>query len=231
MMDTTHFAFEALEILVDAGIIAYALHAHTSGSTQLLDVAVFGPFKQALNDTIHSVSHTATAPVFDEFDFALMLKRRYEIIFTPANIHAGFRRTGMWPIDPVALLRKPLPASAKNADSVSVQELGHMLQEKREAAASELGVQQMVIRRGFLDTSAGLNLAQPEALKLARNKDNAERAKGATRIRKAEEADNKEEANRVRVRRERENSQLVSAQTRYARSQISQSHVIQPLAL
>jgi hypothetical protein len=51
----------------------------------------------------------------------------------------------MWPIDPVALLRKPLPASANNTDIVSVQELGHVLQEKPEADASELGVQQLVI--------------------------------------------------------------------------------------
>jgi hypothetical protein len=227
----SHLAVEALEILVDAGVIVHALPAHTSGSTQPLDVAVFGPFKQALNDTINSVSRTATAPVFDEFDFALMLKRAYEVAFTPDNIRAGFRQTGMWPIDPVALLRKPLPASANNTDIVSVQELGHMLQEKREAAASELGVQQMVIRRGFLDTSAGLNLTQPEALNLARDKENAERAKGATRRRKAEEAYAKEEANRVKVRREREHSQLVNAQARYARYQISQSHVIRPLAL
>jgi hypothetical protein len=70
-------------------------------------------------------------------------------------------------------------------------------------------VQQMVIRRGFLDTSAGLNLTQPEALNLARDKENAERAKGATRRRKAEEAYAKEEANRVKVRREREHSRVV----------------------
>jgi DDE superfamily endonuclease len=150
----SHLAVEALEILVEAGIIVYALPTHTSGSTQRLDVAVFGTFKQALNDTIHSVSHTATAPVFDEFDFALMLKRAYEVAFKPDNIRAGFRRTGMWPIDPVALLRKPLPASANNTETVSVLELGHMWQAKREAAASELGVQQMVIRRGFLLTQS-----------------------------------------------------------------------------
>jgi alcohol dehydrogenase YqhD (iron-dependent ADH family) len=133
-------------------------------------------------------------------------------------------------IDLVALLRKPLPASANNIDIASAQELGHMLQEKREAAASELGVQQMVIRRAFLDTSAGLNLTQPLALKVARDKENAERAKGARRRWKAEEA-NAEKANSVRVRREREHIQLVKAQTRYARYQILQSHVVRPLAL
>jgi hypothetical protein len=54
--------------------------------------------------------------------------------------------------------------------------LGHELQDKGEAAASKLGVQQMMIRRGFLDTSACLNLTQLQALKLARDKENAERA-------------------------------------------------------
>jgi hypothetical protein len=89
----------------------------------------------------------------------------------------------------------------------------------------------MVIRRGFLDTSAGLNLTQPEALKIAHDKENTERAKGETLRRKIEEANAKEVANRVRVRREHERSQLVSAQTLYARYRISQSHVIRPLAL
>jgi hypothetical protein len=151
----SHLAVEALEMLVDAGVIVYALPAHTSGSTQPLDVAVSGPFKQAMNGTIHSVSRTATAPVFDEFDFALLLKRTYEVAFTqPRTLSFSFlrfRRTDMWPIDPVALLRKPLPASANNTDTVSGQEPGDMLQEKRESAASKLGVQQMVIRRGFLE--------------------------------------------------------------------------------
>jgi hypothetical protein len=90
----------------------------TSGSTLPLDVADFGPFKQALNDTSHSGSHMARAPVFDEYDFALMLTRAYEVAFAPGNMRAGFRRTGMWPIDPVALQRKPLPASANDNDTV-----------------------------------------------------------------------------------------------------------------
>jgi hypothetical protein len=71
----------------------------------------------------------------------------------------------MWPIYPVALLRKPLPANAKNTETVSVLELGHMLQAKGEAAASELGVQQMVIRRGFIrrlkSNAAGSSQACP----------------------------------------------------------------------
>jgi hypothetical protein len=112
----------------------------------------------------------------------------------------------MWPIAPVALLRKPLPASANSIDIENVQELGHMLQEKREAAVSELGVQQTVIRRGFLDhTSDGLYLTQPEALKLARDKENAERAQGGKRMRMAEKA-KATDANRFRARREREHS-------------------------
>jgi hypothetical protein len=121
----------------------------------------------------------ARAPVFDEFDFALMLTRAYEVAFAPGNMRAGFRRTGMWPIDPVALLRKPLPASANDTDTVVSRCSANELQDKGEAAASKLGVQQMMIRRGFLDTSACLNLTLLQALRLARDKENAERAIGS----------------------------------------------------
>jgi hypothetical protein len=41
--------------------------------------------------------------------------------------------------------------------------------------------------RGFLNTSAGLNVTQPEALKLVRDKENAEGVKGATRCQEAAE--------------------------------------------
>jgi hypothetical protein len=37
------------------------------------------------------------------------------VAFTPESIRAGFRRTGIWPVDPVALLRKLRPAGANDA--------------------------------------------------------------------------------------------------------------------
>lgn len=43
-------SIEALEVLNDAGFIAYALPAHTSGTTQPLDVAVFGSWKSHYRD-------------------------------------------------------------------------------------------------------------------------------------------------------------------------------------
>ena len=44
----SHLDIRAFEALKEAGVIAYALPAHTSGSTQSLGVAVFSPFKAAL---------------------------------------------------------------------------------------------------------------------------------------------------------------------------------------
>jgi hypothetical protein len=60
---------QALNTFASGGVIAYTLPAHTSGTTQPLDVAVFGPFKSYLNDTMSRCSRYELGAVYDEFDF------------------------------------------------------------------------------------------------------------------------------------------------------------------
>ena len=43
-----HLSYRALALLAEQNIIAYALPAHTSHRTQVLDYSVFSPFKELL---------------------------------------------------------------------------------------------------------------------------------------------------------------------------------------
>ena len=54
-----HMTYPVLRLFDASGIIVYALPAHTSGSTQPLDVSVFGPFKEHLRVSIEELSSPA----------------------------------------------------------------------------------------------------------------------------------------------------------------------------
>ena len=58
----SHISYEALKILDDGNVIAFALPAHTSGTTQPLDVGIFGPYKANINrhllETCSTVDNT-----------------------------------------------------------------------------------------------------------------------------------------------------------------------------
>ena len=88
----SHLDIRALEALKEAGVIAYAFPAHTSGSTQPLDVAVFSSFKAALREhCLRSVHSWETALSLN--DLARIITDSYDQSFTRVNIKAGFRKT------------------------------------------------------------------------------------------------------------------------------------------
>ena len=71
-------------MLEEVGVIAYALPAHASGSTQPLDVAVFSPFKEAVrNRYLSSVESWETVLSFN--DVALIITDAYDRSFTRLN--------------------------------------------------------------------------------------------------------------------------------------------------
>ena len=56
--------FRVLDMFHRAGIIAYALPAHTNGVTQPLDVGVFGPFKIHLRNLVEGLSSPENSNIF-----------------------------------------------------------------------------------------------------------------------------------------------------------------------
>lgn len=200
----SHMGIEVLETLEKGGVIAYALPSHTSGSTQPLDVGLFGPFKHHLNKEICATSTTVTASELDKFDFLKLMREAYEASFTRANIISAFEKAGLWPVDPHRLLRTPRPYSSEDASRIlSVKEMEEMLELKRKTRAQGIGLRPKVSKCGYLDTSKGLNLCSQEAMKLVKEQEERKRSTHARKLLYAADKSAREALAVERVRRER----------------------------
>ena len=52
-----HLSLECLSILRDGGVEVYAIHPHTSGATQPLDLAVYSAFKKQINENLSRLTN------------------------------------------------------------------------------------------------------------------------------------------------------------------------------
>ena len=154
------------------GIIAFALPAHTSGSTQPLDVGVFQPFKSQLNTTIRRVCSVYTDNVFDVFDLCRFMTSAYTCAFTGDIIRKSFVKTGIYPFDSAKLIgaHRPLDETCESV-AVSPQEIELLLEEKRERRREGSTIAPVVMRKRYLDTKQGLELTNNEASRLIRRKE------------------------------------------------------------
>ena len=172
-------------------MIACALLAHTNGVTQPLDVSVSGAFKSKLRDLDDPMSTAGAVNVYDQFDFLKLLTAAYGKSFTHLNIASGFRKYGIYPANVSYVFAQPRPFSSSQCDKImKAEDIEGILEAKRMQLRKNIGLQPVVIRHGFLDTTVGLCLTSREALRMARNKDAIDMAKrGEKERREAEKAE------------------------------------------
>ena len=92
-----HLSYRALQRLADNSIIAYALPAHTSHRTQVLDYAIFSPFKEYLRSQWSMrLLGTQAERSNDCFTLCDMLHKAYAEAVTYKNIVNGFSACGLW---------------------------------------------------------------------------------------------------------------------------------------
>jgi DDE superfamily endonuclease len=144
-----HMNIQALDTFASGRVIAYALPAHTSGTTQPFYVAVFRPFKLCLNDTRSRCSRSARGALYDEFDFCGIMRMAHLHAFTPDTMRSAFANTDIWPFTPEVELRKTMPASADDVSTMaSVQDLNRILEQKRVEEVAGAAVGGTVLRQG-----------------------------------------------------------------------------------
>ena len=174
----SHMSLESLTILEEGGVIAFALPAHTSGTTQPLDAGLFQPFKNEINRVIDTISPVSDDAGLDIFDLCKVLKRSYEDVFIPYNMRKAFMKSGVHPFNPMKYLGVPRPFSQDQPHSiVSVEDLERMLKAKQEEYRNNQGVQKVVMKRGFVDTSTGLQLTSKAVMEKVANKEAVQRKK------------------------------------------------------
>ena len=169
---SAHMSLRVLELFSENRVQVYALPAHTSGSTQPLDVVAFSVFKRELNEVISMTLQAGTQHELDMYSFCALMTKAYHKTFTRDIIISSFRRSGLWPLDATRLLNTPRPCDSNAlSDVLSPDELMTMLESKRAQVRSEaLGANTSLLRTGFVDTTRGAILTSERAIEIARQK-------------------------------------------------------------
>ncbi|CDF36103.1 unnamed protein product [Chondrus crispus] len=107
----SHMGLKIFEIVREGNIIAYALPAHTSGTTQPLDLHVFRSSKENLNTKIAQTGMHVVNMELDTFDFLRLITAPYATSFTRDNVLKSFAASGISPFNPLAVLNVPRPFS------------------------------------------------------------------------------------------------------------------------
>ena len=201
-----HMSLRVLELFRRNRIIAYALPAHTSGTTQPLDVVMFSEYKRELNNAIAATLKTADADQLDMFQYCALMTYAYNRNFTRSNIEASFRRASLWLLNPSQLLNVPrLRDTNARSEIMSPEQLVKLLDEKRAAVRKNiLGREVSLLRSGFIDTTRGAVLTSNEALSALRQKAEADSEKRAQHMEREVQRGVRAARRDARLRRERD---------------------------
>ncbi|PXF46974.1 hypothetical protein BWQ96_03312 [Gracilariopsis chorda] len=109
----SHLDIPIFEMVAKSNVIAYALSAHTIGTTQPLDIAVFPSRKyhyRALLKKVYQSQCRAQKPM-NEFDVSQIISKAYTLSVTTSNINSGFSRCRIYPFDDCHLFSQSRPYS------------------------------------------------------------------------------------------------------------------------
>ncbi|GFV43966.1 DDE-1 domain-containing protein [Trichonephila clavipes] len=95
-----HVSIEAITLAKNHGIVMLTFPPHTSHKLQPLDRSVFGSFKKYYSSACSNWMLTNPAKPITIYDVAKNIRKSYPLVFPPVNILAGFRVSGIWPVNP-----------------------------------------------------------------------------------------------------------------------------------
>ena len=110
MLDRTHillidchtshvFNYCFMGMMYTRGIKVMALEPHTSHFAQPLDKNPFSSFKEKFNRGMRRFNRTTGGRPIKKEEFFSVFNPAWEQAMTPENIRAGFKRTGIWPVN------------------------------------------------------------------------------------------------------------------------------------
>lgn len=93
----SHISIKAVDTAKEHGIVLLTIPPHTSHRLQPLDRSVYGPFKKAYNRAIDEWLHSNPGKAVNIYNIPALVKQAQMKAFTPENIMAGFKATGICP--------------------------------------------------------------------------------------------------------------------------------------
>ena len=104
-------------------VILFTLVPHTTHETQPLDTAVFSPLKAHWKEACHKFIQANPGRVITKYQFSSLLSESWMKTMVPSTTISGFRKCGVFPFDPKAVLKCDLPKNLnKNHQSCTQAE-------------------------------------------------------------------------------------------------------------
>jgi hypothetical protein len=122
---TSHVTLNVIIKAYEAGLDMVTLPSHTSHALQPLDVACFRPFKTAFRVYRDIWSIANKGQQCKKEDLAQWMSLSLKKALTPENIKAGFRATGILPLDKDRMSAKMGPSEGFNhkAQDIQIEEI------------------------------------------------------------------------------------------------------------
>jgi len=106
MMDNHHshtFNLEFLQLMKDNNIVVFALPSHTSHILQPLDVVPFAVLKSSWNEEMRKFTRKTGGQSLTKPQFFSVFSECFKKAMTVEYAQAGFRRSGLFPVNPNAI--------------------------------------------------------------------------------------------------------------------------------
>lgn len=102
---SSHYQPQLIRKAVENHVILFCLPPHTTHLCQPLDRTCFSSLKSAYNDQCQQFISANPSQVINRSNFTQIFSRAWTMAMTPANVVAGFRATGIYPLNRYAVLR------------------------------------------------------------------------------------------------------------------------------
>lgn len=96
---SSHYCPDTVRLAAKEQVILFTLPPNTTHLTQPLDKGCFGPLKAAWREVCHQFTTTNPGKVVTRFQFSRLFNKAWMQSMTVGNITAGFRVTGVHPIN------------------------------------------------------------------------------------------------------------------------------------
>ena len=96
---SSHYCPEAIRYAAEQQIIIFTFPPNTTHLTQPLDKGMFGPLKIAWREAVHNYLIKNPGKVISKYNFSSIFSEAWIQSMTPKNVLAGFRTTGVYPLN------------------------------------------------------------------------------------------------------------------------------------
>ena len=120
---SSHISLELIELAQEQDVHLLCLPSHTSHLLQPLDVGVFKSLKSAFNKACKKYMAENPGCVVRSENLASLLAHAWPLSVTPVNIMSGFRKCGIYPLNPGVIDdRQTAPSQAVGGETTAQEE-------------------------------------------------------------------------------------------------------------